>query len=167
MEYCGDGECNCGEVCDPTAPGQSGCNATCTSWTDINDPVVTINGVGKASDPNNWLNSGFEVKMTFTELNGGDSGLNTCQYKVVNFGEIPSAIPWVSAVSCNGLTDSGSITKTITVGPSGQCHVENSSGCKVCVKACDKSTPNRCNPENDYFCKYFKIDWTPPTTEIK
>ena len=157
MEYCGDGECNCGETC-------TSCPADCLC--DTNPPVVTIEGVGKASDPNNWLNSGFEVKMTFTELNGGDSGLNTCQYKVVNFGVGRTTILWQS-VTCNSLTNStASITLTVGPGLTKDCHVEGSGGCRVYAKARDK-IGNWSNDDEHFYFKDFKIDWTPPTTEIK
>jgi len=161
MEYCGDGETSCGEVCDPTTPGQSNCKADCSGWGDNNPPVVTIVGLDKASDPNAWLNSNFQVSLRFTELNGGDSGLDTCQYKIMNFGTSVPTLDLTSAVSCNSMTDSGSVVKTITVGSSGQCRIENSSGCTIEVYATDKAGKVASTTRS------FKIDWTPPATEIK
>ncbi|MDD2696794.1 MAG: PA14 domain-containing protein [Candidatus Pacebacteria bacterium] len=126
--------------------------------TDNNPPVATITG------PDLWQNSSFTVTLNFTELNAGDSGLNTCQYKVVNLGESADSVPWKTAINCNGLTNSSTST-TLTVGPSGICHVEGSGNCKVYVRACDKAT--RCVGDDYSRVKEFKIDWTPPTTNVK
>jgi len=155
MEYCGDGECNCGETC-------SSCQTDCTC--DLNPPVVTIEGVGKAATPNAYLNSDFQVKIRFREPNGGDSGLDVCNYQITNFGNPTPTLNWTSASPCNSSLDSGDIYKTITVGASGQCRVETSDGCTVCAEAYDKSSPTR---KYTKVCKTFPIDFTPPTTEIK
>ncbi len=133
-------------------------NCQCVS-NDINDPVVTI------TPDNTWYNTNFTVNMRFTELNAGDSGLSTCEYKAVNFGQSESSVVYTTAVSCNSVLDSNNVAKTITVGTTGQCNIEDISGnrgCTIYAKACDKM--GRCSAP---VSRSFHIDWTPPTTQIK
>ncbi len=154
-----DGDCGTGKKCD------SACQ--CISI-DNNPPVVTINGIGPAIDANpvdgvsdQWLNSNFEVEMRFTEPNAGDLGLDVCNYNVRNIGV--TTRDWTSAVNCNGMFNS-TVRIPITVGLTGVCRTEGQA-CTVCAEAYDKLTPTR-NHTGDV-CKEFKIDLTPPTTEIK
>ncbi|MDO8424432.1 MAG: PA14 domain-containing protein, partial [bacterium] len=79
-KYCGDGVQSCGEVCDPTAPGQSNCKPDCSGMNDATPPVINI---GLASPPySGWLTEGYYfVSITDTDPETGVN-INECKYKI-------------------------------------------------------------------------------------
>lgn len=156
MEYCGDGQCNCGETC-------TSCLGDCGAC-DIIPPTTTINikikSTGVPVSAGTWLPEGtYTVEFNDSDNTGG-SGLKDCKYDVYSCNAAGTAcstpiFPTDTVRSCQYSFD-------ILAGKTAPTY--NAEGKRYRIRSF--ATDNAGNPSGRPE-RYLWFDFNPPTTEIK
>jgi hypothetical protein len=102
-------------------------------------------------DASSWQTTNFSSNFTYSD---SESGLDTCEYKVVSYTTI--TVDWTPAGSCSGVETN--ITKNITVGSGENCRDEGLDNCTVYIRANDSA-----GNLGSEFARNFSIDWTSPS----
>ncbi len=158
MEYCGDGECNCGETC-------TSCVGDCGSC-DTTPPTSVITSMSPSPTSGWWSAGTITLNIQDTDNTGG-SGLKAypdgCKYYTWICDSGPANCQLV--VNNQARTCNASIQ--ISVGPGTSYYKEGVGTAWVRVYSVDNagnSGDGKAGYQDD---KFFMLDWTPPSTQIK
>ncbi len=160
MEYCGDGQCNCGETCT-SCPGDCGvCDTTPPTSKIIS--IKNSAGTDLIISPD-WLKADTYTIVAEDYDNAGGSGLDFCQLGIFD--------ATVGSWTYKNRTCNSAITFVVanpSVNPSADCKTQdNINGCGVWTIARDKVglysnfKDRKTNTDGNY--RYYGADWTPPT----
>jgi hypothetical protein len=178
MEYCGDGECNCDEICSTCETDCGVCDTTppTSKITSILPALAYRPDGGGAysaflrADDNGYTSKIYWIYVEDVDNTGG-SGVDTCYIEVAGNQRTRPCNDWT----------------TLTVGrpvTGASCIAEGNDACKIKVWATDRRGNsgqtiermvvsderefNRLDIYLDGFNVFdLGVDWTPPTTEIR
>ncbi len=167
LEYCGDGETNCGEACDasnPSDPNKAICRADCTLPPDTTPPTTSLSVKRKSTGEivtGGWLRPGtYTIEFTDSDNVGGSDLMsypNGCKYHIIKKDDSGVySIPIVSfdtPRNCNA-----SIEITLGVSP-----YDKDGFARYWIMSTVKDNAGLTSPNE----KYLHCDYIAPQTQIK